>query len=218
MRLLEDIKTHYKAVLVGVVVLALVITGIFIAIDAAKTAKINILVTPVDAVIKIDGHRYENGQHRVFPGKKHVEISRDGMKTVSFDVDCESEHITAINRYLVGEDGGFSFYTQSAESYNLLTILADENAAEFINNEEQKLTIKDLLPIIETHMIANHGFSKDKKPYIETRVINATDEEFCHSSICLKIKTNAKNAEKTASSLLESYGYKLSDFEVKYEE
>ena len=217
MRLLEVIKTHYKAFLVGIVVLALVITGIIIAIDAAKTAKINLLVTPVDAVIKIDGHKYQNGQHRVFPGKKHVEISREGMKTVSFDIDCESGHITAVNRYLVGEDDSFSFYAQSAESYELLTLLADEKVADFVNAQEQKLTIKDLLPISETRMIANHGFSKDKKPYIETKITNATDEDFCHSSICLKIKTNATNAEKTASELLKSYGYNLSDFEVKYE-
>ena len=192
MRLLEDIKTHYKAVLVGVVVLALVITGIFIAIDAAKTAKINLLVAPVDAVIKIDGHKYENGQHRVFPGKKHVEISREGMQTLSFDIDCESEHITAINRYLIGDDGGFSIYAKSAESYELLTLLADDKVADYINKEEQKLTIKELLPIIETRMLANNKFSKDKKPFIETRILDATDEESCKSSICLKIKTNSR--------------------------
>ena len=55
MRLLEVMRTHYKAFLVGLVALVLIIIGIFVAIDAAKTARINLLVTPVDAKIKIDG-------------------------------------------------------------------------------------------------------------------------------------------------------------------
>ncbi|MBO4855403.1 hypothetical protein J5500_03305 [Candidatus Saccharibacteria bacterium] len=218
MRLLEVIKTHYKAILVGVVVLALVTTGIFIAVDAAKTAKINILVTPVDAVVKIDGRRFSNGNHRVFPGKKHVEITRSGMEPVNFDIDCVSEHTVVINRYLVGANNNFSEYTKSAESYELLKLLADEKVADFINKEEQKLTIKDLLPINKTSMLKKNTYAKDSRPYIETKISEIVDSERCKSSICLSVKTNANNAKTTAKSILESYGYDIDDFEVYYEE
>lgn len=217
MRFLEVIRTHYKALLVGVAVLALVIAGILIAIDMAKTAKINILVTPVDAVVKIDGRKYENGNHRVFPGKKHVEISHDGMESINFDVDCESGHIVAINRYLAGSNNDFSYYAKNGESYELLKLLADEKVADFINKEEQKLTISDLLPLSQTTMLSDNKYAKDGMPYIETIISDATKDEKCNSSICLKIKTNSKDEESAAKSLLSKYGYEIADFEVYYE-
>ena len=217
MRLLEVMRTHYKAFLVGLVALVLIIIGIFVAIDAAKTARINLLVTPVDAKIKIDGWTYGNGTHRVFPGKKHIEISREGMSTITFDVDCQSGHTTAVNRYLVSGDKNFDFYKKSAESYDILRLIADKDVAEFINKQEKVLLIKEVLPIHETQMLANHKFTKDGMPYVETKISDATAEKECNASLCLKVKTNANDAEKMAKDLLKKYGYDLGDYEVFYE-
>ena len=194
MRLLEVFKAHYKAILVGAIGAIILIVAIIAIVEALKTARVNILVAPADATIRINGWRYSNGSHRVFPGKKHVEISYNNMTTVSFDIDCESGHTTAINRYLVGENNDFSYYAKSAESYEILKLLADENATKFVNQQEQKLIIKDILPVTDVKMgeASNNG-----RPYVETKITDATNREECKASICLAVKTNSADKEKT---------------------
>lgn len=215
MRLLEVIKAHYKAFLVGAIGVIILIGAIIAIIEALKTARVNILVAPVDATIRIDGWRFSNGSHRVFPGKKHVEISYSNMTTVSFDIDCESGHTAAINRYLVGENNDFSYYTKSAKSYEILKLLADKESSKFINEQEQKLVIKDILPIVDVRM---GGPSNNGRPYTETKVTDATGREECKATICLAVKTNSSEREKTLSDLLKYHGFKLEDYEVFYEE
>ena len=94
-------------------VLVLVAMVVIMVVNAMKTAVINISVTPLDAVVTVDGHEYENGwSYRLMPGEHEVVISHEGFVTKTFNVEIGSDEIANMTAYLVGEGEfeGFVFF------------------------------------------------------------------------------------------------------------
>ena len=162
---------------------------------------ISVFVTPVNAKITIDGEEFKNGEYRISSGKKKVSISADGFESIDEEIDVKSWHSFRLHRYLKPSDGDYSRYLKSSDSYSILNSLSDldKEAKDFLSKSNQKMTISDILPIVET----DEG--------VFYRVYLDEGNSNCLEFFCLKIETNADSLDGLKH-LVSSYGYNLDDY------
>lgn len=205
-------KVSKAIVIILILVVVFGAAGIIIY-NIAKSAELSILVAPSNAVVKINGEEYTNGQYKFFPQNNvEVEISSPEHQTQTQTIDLIANETTLLRAVLEDEDGGYDSYLESLETYNQIKMLApaigNQKLTDLVNATEKKLAILDILPLSE-----NIGeFYADSHGFIVSRDDNATiiqampSDDDCGVVPCLEVYES--NGDLGAvKSLLKKKGY-----------
>lgn len=212
--MLEFIKQHKIATIVTINLAAVIVVVIIIIIHFLKTASIDIHVAPSDAVITLNGRRYDNlKQHDILPGNYHVKIAMDNMQTKEFDITLERQGFVRISDYLLDANGGFDYYLSHSRDETILAEIVkddDEAAKSFIAKYEKITSIIDILPF-------NYdAYTDDFSDYIQYSIQQDLRED-CDKAVCLIIEDNTGGNEQVAKDKLKELGYNLDDYSFSYQ-
>ncbi len=185
-------------------VLALLLCVVILTTILTKNSELVLLVAPSTATVKLDGKKVKNGTLKIHSGSHKLEISGDGLETKTVDFDIAKNETKAINDYALGDGGDFNYYLSHEEEIERLSLVADEEAKDFVAKYNQAKTILELLPIVVSE---EHG--------AKTATLSKGDN--CERSYCLKlVNDNADLGSKMEKKLAE-LGYDINDYEVKNE-
>lgn len=182
-----------------------------IAYNVNKNARLTVIVTPIDATIKINGKQYNNGTADFFPGEVEIEVSRKDFDTKTVTVNLESHKTTTALVYLT-QDGDLDYYETSAADYEILRLVADDNVAEYLEKMEKRLAIRDLLPLTK-NTDADTPDSKYGVYSRQTLINDGSELPDCNRVICLSLIDNT-DSDDVARALLDEYGYNFDDFKI----
>lgn len=182
-----------------------------IAYNVNKNARLTVIVTPIDATIKINDKQYNNGTADFFPGEVEIEVSRKDFDTKTVTVNLESHKTTTALVYLT-QDGDLDYYETSAADYEILRLVADDNVAEYLEKMEKRLAIRDLLPLTK-NTDADTPDSKYGVYSRQTLINDGTELPGCDRVICLSLIDNT-DSDDVARALLDEYGYNFDDFKI----
>lgn len=198
--------------IIAIIAISAILIGVicWVVFDLLKSAEISILFTPSDSEILVNGKRYKNGNFRMYPGEYKIEVNRDGFESQSLVVKLESNKVEAVHGWLEPSDGSMQIYTTSADDYNILRLVAnDDKAIDFVNSFEKKRRIRDFLPVYD---------AADERKGASIKVSDGTTDEQCGAAICLIVETKAKT--ETAYNYMKNYfksrGYNLDDYKIIY--
>jgi hypothetical protein len=141
---------------VAILVLIAVITGI---IDARKTATIDVLVAPESASVKINGHNYKNGLHKVEPGDFTVVITKDGFNSYEESFSLASGENKDLAVYLLQTDGGYDWYLSHPDDDIIMTGVGDKQAGKKANEALEKYPILKILPYRDSNGTSDYTIS-----------------------------------------------------------
>lgn len=212
--MLNYIKQHKIATLVVLNLVAVAIVAAVIIIHLTKTAVIDILVTPKDATITLNGKRYDNQkQHDILPGNYHVKITMDNMQTKEFDITLEKNGFVRISDYLLDTNGSFDYYlTHSMDAAILTKVVKDDDelAKSFVAEYEKITNITDILPF-------NYdAYTDDYSEYTQYSIYQDIRDD-CDKAVCLIIEDNTGGNEQIAKDKLKELGYDLNNYSITYE-
>ena len=215
-------KKWVWALIVFDVLLLLVILGLNI-FQAVKSARIEFLVTPLDATITMNGHEYQNGTYAILPGHYNVTISHPELDSKSFEFDLEPNYYLTFAVFLKHGDD-FSFYTRKenmvsfwrldtigASSHNT-TIDNDTSAEKFIDETNELYESLDLLPIEYQKYLE----TVDGRDLTMDITIKESQDEECETFLCIDAFIVGSDTESAAQELLEEKGFNLEDYEIHY--
>ena len=195
-------------------VVAVLVVILVIVIHNTKTATVDIMVTPMDAVVELNGAKYENLQsHNVRPGDYHVVISMEGMQTKEYDINVENEGFVRVWDYLLDADGGFSYYMTHPDDEMLLEDVADDEAKAWLEEFNQVREIQDVLPLT-----FSSTFDSEATEIVSVNIRWGTGEDCQEQAYCLVVRDlTGKNHEK-ALQMIRDAGYDPGDYEIVFRE
>ncbi len=204
----DYLLTHKKLVAWVAISVIVIIVAILVILDILRSTTVSILVTPREATVSINGDNYTNGTYRIFPTERAtVTIKAPGFEEKSFELDFPANTTVAIQDYLVNLEEGMSYYESDAEDYAILKLVAkDETALDFIADFEQKLSIKDYLPLVHYGEGIGGG---------AIEITDASDAENCDRIVCLQVSSNM--GEDAAKQVLRDKGFNYDDYLVFYQ-
>ncbi len=212
--MLNFIRQHKIATIITFNLVVVVIVVIAIIIHFAKTAVVDILVAPKDAVVTLNGRRYDNQkQHDLLPGNYHVKITMDNMQTKEYDITLEKNGFAKIWDYLLDVNGSYEYYFSHPEDANILTEVAlddDEAAKAFITKYEKVISIIDILPF------DYDAYTDDFSEYVQYSIQQDLRDD-CDKAVCLIIEDNTGGNEQTAKNKIKELGYDLDNYSITYE-
>lgn len=206
----EKNKVMWLAGICGaLVVLIIVISVIFIIINAGKTATLDIVVAPVTAEVKIDGKTYKNGTYKFEPGEVEVSITKDGFTTEEKTLVLEDGVTTKLYTYLMPIDGSFEWYLDHEEDMMILNTIGDAQANTDSAAYKDKYPIIEALPIVYVNYDENWDLTEFR--------VDGGMFEGCEQIFCLKISdTTGGNRERALQEIKEK-GFEPDDYEIIYE-
>lgn len=213
--MLSFIKTH-KIVsgLIAINILAIIIVIVVIILHNAKTATIDIRVAPADAVVTLNGRRYDNLQsHDVLPGNYHVKIAKDNMQIKEYDITLEKTGFARIWEYLLDANGGLDYYLDHSEDEAILVEIAeddDKTVKTLVDKYEKITSIQKILPF------SYDAYTDDFSEYTQYN-IHQDFRDDCKRAICLIIEDNTGGNEQTAKNKLKELGYDLENYDIVYQ-
>ena len=106
--------------------LAIILLIVLAIIGSFRTATVSIHVAPLDSKITINGKTYENNNtYNILPSKNaKIEISHEGLETISYTQDLDNNTTTNISKYLTGKDQDFSYYEHKDHKKDLEQLLS----------------------------------------------------------------------------------------------
>ena len=209
--MINFIKRHKVLCLVVFLnVIAFLVAILMIVMHNAKTATIDIKVAPSEAIIKLNGVKYNNFEsYNITPGEYQVDISMDGMRTKNFSVNIEDGELERIWTYLLDENDSFSYYVYHPEDAVLLSDLADDQAKAFIEDYNRVQGIQEQLPLTYSNT-----FDQEATEIISINIRWGEEGECKEKPYCLVVNDyTGKNGEKVMSMIREA-GYNPEDFEI----
>lgn len=195
-------------------VVALLLVTLAIVIHNSKTATIDLLVAPSDAVVELNGARYDNlKSHNITPGSYNVKISMDGMQTKEFNIELVDGEFERIWAYLLDDNGGFGYYMSHPDDAAILNDVADEEVKEFLAEYNRLNSIQEVLPLQYSNT-----FDENVTEIVSISVRWGIDDECKEKAYCLIVHDfTGKNTEK-ALQLIRDAGFNPDDYELVYEE
>lgn len=226
--LMGSSTSNHKKLIILICILVILFGAGALVYNAMKSAKLSILVAPNNAVVRIDGKEYQNGQYKFFPKSNvEVEIASDGYQTQHLVVDLLPKQTTLLRAVLEDEEGGYESYLLDNDRYNLVKLIAPEignsELTSFIESVDKKLKILGLLPVNENtgeFYKDQHGFFVSMDDNAAIIQIMASNDEGCNVVPCLEIFVTDGDISKVRSFLtkkgynLDDYSYELSDIHL----
>ena len=209
--MLDFVRRHKVLSMVLFLNVILVLVAILIVtLHLSKTATVDIMVAPSEAVVELNGVSYGNQQaHDVRPGNYHVKISMAGMQTKEYDLELVENEFARIRTYLVDENGGFSYYVEHPEDMEILEDVADAEAKEFLEEYGRLHAIVDVLPLTYANT-----FDENATEVVSISIEWGTGSECKEKPYCLVVHDyTGKNTEK-ALDMIRKAGYNPDDFEI----
>ncbi len=202
-------KRIFSLAVVGFVILTVLAVVLWL-VDARRNAKLDILVAPSMAVVKIDGSVYEDGEHRFEPGVVSVEISAEGFTMQVTEIELRAGETASLYTYLVPADGSMQWYAENPEEDLLLSAVGDAIAERDAAELASRYPISTVLPIVVVEV--------DPESYDWTEYrIDCGSFKGCKSEFCVKITdTTGGNKEKALTKIREA-GFDPADYQVLYE-
>lgn len=209
------IKRHkVLSLLLFLNVVAVLVVVLVIVIHASKTATVDIMVAPSEAVVELNGAKYENMQsHNIAPGEYQVKISMDGMQTKEFEISVENDGFVRIWTYLLDENGGFEYYMDHSDDAEILKDVADDEAKAWLEELSRVWGIREVLPL---------GFSSTFDPNA-TEIISVDirwgeGDECKEKTYCLVIQDlTGKNHERALQTIRDA-GYDPNNYEIIFKD
>ena len=192
-------------------VIAILVVVLLIVVHRTKTVSIDIYVAPSDAIIELNGKKYDNfSSYNLMPGEYHVSISMDGMKTKEYDLALENDGFARIWEYLVDDNDSLDYYLKNPDEISILTKFSDdEEVKKVIEYYDKVVSIRDALPL-------EYYDRSDPDNSVGVFVEEDTDE--CANKIlCLVIYGGEKNRD-IALNLIREAGYNPDDYGIRFEE
>ncbi len=210
--MLELIRRHkIISAAIALNVIAILVVVLLIVVHRAKTVSIDIYVAPSDAIIELNGKKYDNfASYNLMPGEYHVSISMDGMKTKEYDLALENDGFARIWEYLVDDDGSLNYYLENPDEISILTKFSDdEEVKKVIEYYDKVVSIRDALPL---------EYYDRSDPDNSVGVFVEEDMNECVDKIlCLVIYGGEKNRD-IALGLIKEAGYNPDDYGIRFEE
>lgn len=221
------IRNHkiVSAVIMANVVAIIAIVVAFV-IHNSKTATIDIRVVPSDATIKINGQTYQNYvSHNLIPGKYTAEISMDGMKSKTVELDLAKDDFYKLYTYLLDADGTFAYYeTHPSEVDGLEQLgLNDETLNKFVERYNRIYSIVDALPLqlynrtddpATTWGVYVDQYGTSYSDDLENSEDNLASK--CQTIVCLEASvSNIDNS--IVYDLIREAGYNPDDYQITFE-
>lgn len=205
-------KHKVASVLVFVDIVVILVAVLVIVVHDSRSATIDILVAPSEAIITLNDKKYENfGTYNVMPGDYHVEIFMEGMQSKEYDLSLVDGEYTRIWDYLVGTDGEFSYYEEHPDEVVYLADVADEKAKLFVAEFEKMRGIKDVLPLT-----FSNTYDQNATEVISISVDWGEGDECEEKPYCLIVYDyTGKNTAKALSMIREA-GYNPDDYELVF--
>lgn len=180
----------------------LIIFAIFLSLR--PNAELIIITAPAEATIRLDGHRIKNGSREVRAGKHTIELSLEGLETKTKEIEISPKETKSLNLYLTGEGENFSHYLKNEEDIELLAVIGDERATDFVSSYYKAKSINEILPltIVKDYGEANSRLELGKD---------------CERSYCLKITDEGAKLKDEMLAKIKTLGYDPEDYEIQYE-
>lgn len=207
-------------------VMILAIIGMVI-LDIAKNSVIYLNVTPVDAIISIDGRtEVTNGMYAIMPGTHEITIAREGLESKTFTIDIAPDYVVEFTTFLKGEGDNFDFYKliPNYNSYLKLVEIAsvgnnrttdeDFSAEPFIVDFERVLSITDDLPIKGWVYGAPAGTGNGATAMFAIQ--NGINMKECEIISCLLVNYDGTDFEEEVIKSIEDAGYDPLDYQIIY--
>lgn len=195
-------------------IIAVIVAIAIVIIHHAKTATIDINVTPLAAEITLNGRLYANQEsHDVLPGNYHVKISMDGMQTKEYEIQLDRDGYARIWDYLLDASGSFDYYLTHPDDEWILAQIAPEDdkaAQDFITSYDQKASLTDILPIEYAQ------YTNDYADYTKYNIDIDSETEDCNSILCLVIEDYTGGNEQIALAKIKELGYNPEDYKITY--
>ena len=201
----------------NIIVLLLILVAVVIAnfaIESAKTAKLVILVTPTDSIVEVDGKRFANGTYKMYPRNAKVAVSKDGFDTEEYNIELKANE-TATVYAVLSQGNSYAWYSSHEQDYEILKLIKEDKAADFIKNNEKKSEISSILPLSRVIMLDENTANKTGVSSHETYISNGTDNTLCMSNFCLRVSDNT-GSNDTIKQLIKEAGYKYEDYMIVF--
>ena len=91
--------------------------------------------------------------------------------------------------------------------------LNKNDVKEYVNKTEEKLTVREMLPLVSNENPDNLRFGTDGSSGMVTIINDATERDECKRIVCLSVYTNT-GSDKAAKNLLQKYGYNYNDYYI----
>ncbi|MBR2710748.1 hypothetical protein IKF02_03970 [Candidatus Saccharibacteria bacterium] len=190
-----------------------------------RPAFLDVLVTPLDSVVQINGEIYSNGVYEFEPGIYFANISKDGFESKTIEIELEKNKTTSLYIYLEQNDGGWEYYQERYNEQSLDALLKingygkpvleptdhDDSGSNFIHT----MSIQLYTPIYFS--ICGEPASRMNCDSIS---VDYGHNKQCGNKPCLIITGRRKeiNQETLAEvgAELEQRGFSLNDYEYVY--
>jgi hypothetical protein len=193
-----------KMPIIGIGVFAVLFVSLLIFAFVRPNAELIVVTAPQKATILLDGKTIKNGARGIRAGKHKIKLSLDGLESKAQEFEISPGETKSVNLFLTGENNDFSYYLQNEEDIELLRLVGDEKANEFISNYQTNKGILELLPI---SVIRDDGETS-------SRLERGKD---CARSYCLKITDRGDGLKEEMLTKIKSLGFNPDDYEIQYE-
>ena len=213
----EASKLRLATIIIGALGILMVIFMLVVPIVRWATRKtyIDIATAPTIAKVTIDGKEYKNGSHEIEPGEYTATISADGFESKTITVKVEPRTYTQILDYLVNEKEGLKYFERSTIDLSILRQIKDDKTiADFISQYDEKLKIKDELPLSANYN-RNEGIPGAINDIVELQIADGSNDPRCGYVFCLLVESDQSN-EKRIRDFLKQNNYNYDNYEVLY--
>lgn len=213
----EASKLRLATIIIGALGILMVIFMLVVPIVRWVTRKtyIDIATAPTIAKVTIDGKEYKNGSHEIEPGEYTATISADGFESKTITVKVEPRTYTQILDYLVNEKEGLKYFERSTIDLSILRQIKDDKTiADFISQYDEKLKIKDELPLSANYN-RNEGIPGAINDIVELQIADGSNDPRCEYVFCLLVESDQSN-EKRIRDFLKQNNYNYDNYEVLY--
>lgn len=210
------LSKHFRPIMlsVGVIIVISIIIIIALIIQNNQPSKtyLTIGVAPSEATILINGQEYHNGSYEFKPGTYEALISADGFTPKTLSLEVKNHETTPFATYLFNEQEGLAYFEKSAADLAILATLSDPEIKEFMNAYNQKITIRDHLPLDATYDLSAQSGTPGNDLYKQTISDGSTDPR-CSRAFCL-LASGYRLNENALREAVENLGYNFNDYEV----
>lgn len=217
---------------IAIVLVLTVFWGIISLVEYLnKPAFLDVLVTPLDAKVEINGNEYRNAVYGFEPGEYTATVTKEGFEPKTVNFELEKNKTTGLYLYLEPNDGDLNYYTQkkNVESLNALlkmhgysekgkqldTNWAPIDKSESMNELIQKVALKSVTPFD----FAICG-TPAKRTNCDSIIVKYDYDLACENQLCLIISGRRENlTEEVKNGVqkeLAEKGYNLDNYRYAY--
>ncbi len=215
---MEAIDRNYKRILmllIGVIILAVAVSLVFILMPVAK--KLNketllaINIAPGDATLTINGEDYHSGIYEFTEGNYSATLHKEGFSEKQLDFEVKAHGTTTIYSYILSDTEGFNYFERSKTDLAVLENIEETKVQDFLATYAKKTDITRNLPILLNY------YDESQSAIIDGKITDGSNDSHCDYAFCLKVDKN-KNYAWRVKEVIELAGFNYEDYRIIYED